>query len=311
MHSNSHPLDLPSVQWFPGHMHKAKLALQGMLRAGEIDAVIMLLDARLPGSSINPMIEHMTNSLPRLLLLNKYDLADERISQVWLSYFHTLPHTQAIPWSNASGDVAQIRWRLLSACRKLAPQRTSYEKPLRIFICGIPNVGKSSLINQLMQRKLAKTGNEPGITKTERRIVLSDDVVLIDSPGLLWPKIHIPEVGVRLAVSGAIGRNAIDEIAIAYVLLEDLQTRYPDVLKHRYQIDDLNTQLPIEELYRLVALRCSALRKGGKIDEQKTAERILEDFRSGAMGKVSLEQPEEYLSWQERERSQNQTTQVL
>jgi ribosome biogenesis GTPase A len=285
---------LPRIQWFPGHMHKARLALRERMKKHDISAVLMLLDARLPGSSFNPMIDQLTKHIPRLLLLNKYDLADDQVTESWLQYFCQKPNVQAIRWSTHEKFVVP---RLVAACRALAPERRSYEKPLRILVCGIPNVGKSTLINTILGKKVAKTGNEPAITKAEQWITLDSDILLLDTPGMLWPKIQAPEIGIRLAISGAIGRNAMDEIDIAYCLLEDLAVRMPQVLVERYRLSLDEIALPLDELFFCVARRCGALQKGGAIDAQKASERILDDFRSGAMGRVSLELPEEYEVW--------------
>jgi ribosome biogenesis GTPase A len=287
---------LPRVQWFPGHMHQARLALRERMREKDIHAVIMLLDARLPGSSLNPMIDRLTGHLPRLLLLNKYDLADDAVTEQWIRHYQAQTQTQAIRWSTHERSVVP---RLVAACRALAPGRSSYESPLRLLICGIPNVGKSTLINTILGRKIAKTGNEPAITKAEQRVVLAPEIILIDTPGMLWPKVLAPEVGVRLAISGAIGRNAIDEIEIAYCLLEDVQQRAPEVLMQRYRLSEEEVRAPLDVLFERVALRCGALQRGAVIDAQKAAERMLDDFRSGALGRISLETPVEYAAWME------------
>ena len=186
-----------AIQWFPGHMHTTRKAIAERLKAG-IDVVIELLDARLPGASANPLLAELTLGKPALKILNKQDLADASITPLWLAHYNAQPDTRAIALD--AGETAPAA-RLISACRALAPLRGGMVKPLRVLICGIPNVGKSTLINTLMGKKAAKTGDEAGITKIEQRIVLASDVTLFDTPGMLWPRITVPQCGYLLAAS--------------------------------------------------------------------------------------------------------------
>jgi len=187
-------------------MNKARKDV--MERLKDIDVVIEMLDARLPASSANPMLARMAKGKPRLMILNKQDLADPAITSQWLEWYRAKKQTQAIALD--AGERAPSQ-KLVAACRELAPNRGGLDKPLRVLICGIPNVGKSTLINSMSSRKIAKTGNMPGVTKNEQRIILADDVELYDTPGMLWPKIEVEEGGYNLAASGAVGRNAMDE----------------------------------------------------------------------------------------------------
>ena len=190
------------IQWFPGHMHSTRKALAE--RLPEIDVAIELLDARLPGSSANPLLAELTRGKPALKILNKQDLADPDLTAQWLAHYQAQPGTNAL---GLDASMAAPSRQLIAACRALAPRRGGMVKPLRVLICGIPNVGKSTLINTLMGKKATKTGDEAGITKIEQRIVLASDVTLFDTPGMLWPKIIVPRSGYHLAASGAIGRH--------------------------------------------------------------------------------------------------------
>ena len=182
------------IQWFPGHMHATQKAIAK--RLPDIDVVIELLDARLPGSSANPLLAELTRGKPALKLLNKQDLADAERTALWLAHYQAQPGTQAL---GLDASVAGPARQLISACRSLAPLRGGMVKPLRVLICGIPNVGKSTLINTLVDKRAAKTGDEPGITKVEQQIVLASDFYLFDTPGMLWPRITVSQTGYHLA----------------------------------------------------------------------------------------------------------------
>ena len=285
-----------AIQWFPGHMHTTRKAIAERVKAG-IDVVIELLDARLPGASANPLLAELTLGKPALKILNKQDLADPTMTTLWLAHYNAQPETRAIALD--AGETAPAA-RLITACRTLAPLRGGMVKPLRVLICGIPNVGKSTLINTLMGKKATKTGDEAGITKIEQRIVLASDVTLFDTPGMLWPKIIVPRSGYLLAASGAVGRNAYDEQEVALELLETLQPRYAGRLLARYKlalpVADL-ARLPAEALMEAIARQRGLVRSGGRLDLQKAAEVVLNDFRAAALGAITLETPEEHAAW--------------
>lgn len=282
-----------SIQWYPGHMHATKKAIVERMKGG-IDVVIELLDARLPGSSANPMLADLTRGKPALKVLNKQDLADPDRTAAWLAYYNALPATQAIGLDASITAPAQ---RLTDASRSLAPLRGGMAKPLRVLICGIPNVGKSTLINTLVGKKAAKTGDEPGITKVEQRISLASDFYLFDTPGMLWPRIAVPESGYNLAASGAVGRNALDEEIVALELLQTLRANYPGHVEERFQLKDV-AELPDEAWLEAIGRRRGAVLGGGRVNLQKASEILIHEFRAGGLGRVTLETPEQFLLWQ-------------
>jgi len=281
-----------AIQWYPGHMHSTRKAIAE--RLPEIDVVIELLDARLPGSSANPLLAELTAGKPALKLLNKQDLADPALTTLWLAHLQARPGTQALALDASEAAPAQ---RLIAACRALVPGRGGMVKPVRVMICGIPNVGKSTLINSLMGQRSAKTGDEPGITKTEQRIALASDFLLFDTPGMLWPRIVVPEGGENLAASGGIGRNAYDDVEVAMALLARVRPRYGDRLALRYKLRD-TAALPDEDLLAAVGRQRGGLLPGGRVNLQKAAELAIHDFRNGAWGRITLETPGEFAQWQ-------------
>ena len=281
-----------AIQWFPGHMHSTRKAIIERLKAG-IDGVIELLDARLPGSSANPLLASLTAGKPALKLLNKQDLADPARTTLWLDHYNAQPDTRAIGLDASEKAPAQ---KLIQACRALAPLRGGMVKPLRLLICGIPNVGKSTLINTLVGRKATKTGDEAGITRMEQCIVLASDVNLFDTPGMLWPRITLPQAGYLLAASGAIGRNAYDEVEVALELLETLLPHYAGRVESRYTLADV-AAMPAEVLLQAIGRRRGLVRQGGQVHLQKAAEVVLNDFRASAYGRITLETPEQYAGW--------------
>jgi ribosome biogenesis GTPase A len=281
-----------AIQWFPGHMHLTKKAITERMKS--TDVVIELLDARLPGSSANPMLAELTGSKPKLKVLNKQDLADPQRTASWLEHYNAQVGTRAL---GLDASVVAPAQKLLQACRELAPHRGTALKPMRVLICGIPNVGKSTLINTLLGKRIAKTGDEAGITKLEQRIDLSKEFVLFDTPGMLWPKIIAVESGYNLAASGAIGRNAFDEEEVSFELLAYLKPNYPSLIEQRYKIEGV-ADLIDSELLVAIGRKRGALLKGDRINSQKVAEAVLLDFRSAVFGRITLETPEEYLRWQ-------------
>lgn len=281
-----------SIQWFPGHMNSTRYAIKERMKAG-LDVVIELLDARLPGSSRNPLLAQLTQGKPTLKLLNKQDLADPARTAEWLAHYNALPETRAI---GLDASVTAPAKALMSACRELAPLRGGMAKPLRVLICGIPNVGKSTLINTLMGKRAAKTGDEPGITKVEQKLVLENDFYLFDTPGMLWPKILVPQSGFNLAASGAIGRNAFVEEEVAVELLAYLRQHYAAQLQERYKLQ-IAPELSDEELLEQLGRKRGAVLSGGRVNLQKAAEILMYEFRQGTLGRITLETPAEFDRW--------------
>ena len=276
-------------------MHATKKAI--LERVKELDVVVELLDSRLPGSSANPMLAQLTAGKPTLKVLNKQDLADPVRTGQWLAHYNARPDTRAIALDASETSPARA---IISACRELAPLRGGMAKPLRVLIGGIPNVGKSTLVNTLKGRRAAKTGDEAGVTKVEQRIVLADDFYLYDTPGMLWPKIIVPESGYRLAASGAVGRNAYDEEVVALELIKAMQQPYAALLEARYRLGlapERISGMRDDELLFEIGKKRGALLPGGRLNAQKAAEIVLTDFRSGSIGRITLETPGQFECW--------------
>ncbi len=280
-----------AIQWFPGHMHLTKKAIEERVKA--IDVVIELLDARLPGSSANQTLTELTGHKPALKVLNKQDLADPVQTADWLAHYSARPGTRALALDASMATPARA---LVQACHELAPNRGGMAKPMRVLICGIPNVGKSTLINTLTARRAAKTGDEAGITKLEQRITLADDFYLYDTPGMLWPRIIVAKSGYNLAASGAIGRNAFNEEEVALELLDYLKTHYPQALTSRYKLTQVEA-LTDEDLLAAIGRQRGALQSGQRVNLQKAAEIVIYDFRAAALGRITLETPLEFAQW--------------
>ena len=275
-----------SIQWYPGHMTSAKKKAEEAMEFN--DLVIEVLDARIPGSSTNPMIQSLRQARrrPHLKILNKSDLADPQVTAQWLNYFNQQPKTAAITLS--AKDVREVK-KILAVCQKLAPHRGTPVKPLRMLIMGVPNVGKSTIINALKNKRIAKVGNEPAVTKMQQRIELNDHMVLTDTPGMMWPKITNELDGIFLAASHSIGINAYDELETALTLYDTIKELYPDILAKHYKI---TLPFPTDEkfLEHLAGARKFILKKG-ELDLHKAAVTFLNDYRQGIIGRMSLESP--------------------
>jgi ribosome biogenesis GTPase A len=277
------------IQWFPGHMTSArKKAAETMART---DVVIEVLDARLPEASSNPMIRELrlARQRPCLKLLNKADLADPEVTAAWLDYYARQPGVKAVAIScKKPGDAAKVP----SLCQQLAPHRNDNVKPLRMMIMGIPNVGKSTLMNALLKRRIAAVGDEPAVTKSQQSFDLSPRQTIVDTPGLMWPKIAHDSDGFMLAASHAIGRNAVIDEEVATFLAGILLERYPAQLAARYKLDlaGMDAVGVVEAVARKRG--CIVKGRGGELDLEKAAMILLTDYRGGALGRISLETPE-------------------
>ncbi|MGV8892591.1 MAG: ribosome biogenesis GTPase YlqF [Burkholderiaceae bacterium] len=276
-----------SIQWFPGHMNAARKKAAETMEA--TDLVIEVLDARIPQASCNPMVEELRlfRQRPCLKILNKSDLADPVATQAWLAFYNSQKNVRAVALScKKPSDVLKIP----ALCLAQAPHRGVPTKALRMMIMGIPNVGKSTLMNALLKRRVAKVGDEPAVTKVQQRLYLNKNMILIDTPGLLWPKIAHPTDGLMLAASHAIGVNALMEDEIAIFLAEILLQRYPQLLATRY---NLKTEgMDAVSVVEGVAQRRGYRLKGGDWDFEKAANTLLQDYRTGALGRISLETPD-------------------
>jgi len=275
-----------SVNWFPGHMDSArKEAAKSMAK---IDVVIEILDARVPGASSNPLIERMRlhRQRPCLKVLNKSDLADPEVTAAWVRHFGKDRTVKAVALScKKAAEVARIP----ALAASLAPHRDGGVKDLRMMVMGVPNAGKSTFINALLKRKAAKTGDEPAITRHQSRFDLGNDMVLIDTPGLMYSIKH-PDDGLMLAASHAIGENAFISEEVAVFLAEVLLARYPDLVEERYGVEAGPLDGP--GLVEAIARKRGYLLKGGRVDYEKAGNALVHDYRSGALGRISLETPE-------------------
>ncbi|GAB3482163.1 ribosome biogenesis GTPase YlqF [Marinomonas epiphytica] len=273
-----------SVQWFPGHMNKARREIAEVMT--QVDIVIEVLDARIPDSSQNPMLNTLREDVPVLRLLNKKDLADKQVVKLWLEHWQGNDTVMAHPFSTQDkSDVAKIsQW-----VAQMVPHRGSAEKPIRAMIAGIPNVGKSSLMNALLGRRVAKVGDEPAVTKSQQKLKVSHGFQLLDTPGILWPKIENPDASYRLAVTGAVRDTAIDYEEVALVGLEFFMKDYTSLLTTRYKLKTMSEDA--FEVLKVIGSKRGALRSGGKVDMHKAAEVFLNDVRTGAIGQYVMETP--------------------
>jgi len=281
-----------NINWYPGHMKKTRESIEKNLPL--VDIVFELIDARIPISSRNPIIDDILGNKPRIVILNKSDLASEEGNKVWEEYF--LKKNLITVCINAlSGKgidrLIKLSNELYKEKRHGFEKKGIINKPIRVMILGIPNVGKSTLINTLAKKKSAKTGNKPGITKSNQWIKTKSNLELLDTPGILWPKFEDKRVGLHLAFTGAIKDEILDIETLALKLIEILAKNFPNLLKNRYNVEiDSKSYLQVmEEIGR----KRGALIKGGEIDYTKTSNIILDEFRKGIIGRITLEYPEE------------------
>lgn len=285
------------INWFPGHMNKTRQQLAELMP--QCDVVVELLDARLPASSSNPLLDELRRDvqgkgengrpgdLPCVTVFNKHDLADPSVTREWREVFERERGVKTLALSVTQPGEADQVIRLI---RKLAPRRVEKGQKVRVVVVGIPNVGKSTLINALRGKRVANVGDEPAVTKGKQTIDLKNGVVLIDTPGILWPKFDEDEVGYRLAASGAIRDTVIDYDDIAVYAARYLMQAYPNELRARYNLD----VLPDEPLKLLneIGRRRGCLISGGEVDFNRAGELLLREMRSGKLGRISLERPE-------------------
>lgn len=303
--------------WFPGHMNKARRQIKEALP--EIDVVIEVLDARLPYSSANPMLAELTRHKPVLKILSRADLADPERTQEWVAFFDAQPDTRALAITTTNSRELKS---IPGLCHSLAGEVRA-DRDVRVMVMGIPNVGKSTLINGLAKRKIAKTGNEPAVTKRQQKVRIDGRVALVDTPGVLWPKIEDQASAYRLAASGAIRDTAIEYTDVGIVASAELAKRYPQALRERYKLTSLpayeavSTQHDVEAdgperpdflalagfdghaILTQIASRRGGLRPGGEVDLHRGAEVLLHELRDGKLGRITLETPADIPAAQE------------
>ena len=274
-----------AIHWYPGHMHKAIREMTNILP--DVDLVIELLDARLPASSQNPAIVTLRDNKPCIKILSKSDLADPETTSRWQAHFE---QDASVKTLQTTLDLNGKPQKIIRLCQALVPSRVKANLNMLVMVAGIPNVGKSTLINALAGRKIAKTGNEPAITKGQQRIKLGQGIMLLDTPGILWPKIENENSGYRLAASGAIKDTAMGIEDVAFYLADYLIKRYPAALKDRYDLASVpDTEL---EFIELMGARRGCLSAGGRVDLEKASAILVNEFRAGMLGAITLETPD-------------------
>lgn len=285
-----------TIQWFPGHMAKTRKLIQENLKG--IDVVVEILDGRVPFSSKNPLIDNLIKGKERLVILNKSDLADDRKTKEWIDYFDSQEGTKAIQ-INSLKDSKNIKKLIKDNIEILTKEKR--EKKLkrgiksfaiRIMIVGIPNVGKSTFINSIIGKQSAKVGNKPGVTRGKQWIKFDNEIEIMDTPGILWPKFEDPEAGLRLALTGAIKDDVFHFEPSAIALIDFLKNNYPEKLKERYKLSDEDLNMEASLLTEKIGEKRGCLLKGGIIDMKKTASIIITEYRKGSLGKITLESPE-------------------
>ncbi len=276
-------------QWYPGHMTKAKRQMQEDIKL--VDLVIELLDARIPQSSRNPDIDQLGQNKYRLILLNKADLADDRTTKEWIAFFEEKGYFVLALDSRGRNQMKQVSAKIAQVCEEKTKRdlkRGIKNRPVRAMVVGIPNVGKSTFINSFAGKSCAKTGNKPGVTKGKQWIRLNKSVELLDTPGILWPKFEDQQVGLHLACIGAIKDEILVTEELALELLGLISENYPGVLAKRYDIEETEN---MTEMLEAIARNRNCIRKGNDLDYTKAATLVIDEFRRGVLGKISLEKP--------------------
>lgn len=281
-----------NIQWYPGHMTKTRRRMEEDLKL--VDAVCEILDARIPISSRNPDIDVLCGSKPRMVVLNRIDMADPAMVRNWSAYFKSkgmaVLETDCKSRKGINGFVPAVRTLLAEKLRRYA-EKGQAGRPLKLMVVGIPNVGKSTFINQIAGRKGAKAENRPGVTRGAQWITVDQGLLLLDTPGILWPKFEDPEVGVRLAYTGAVKDDVLDVESLACHLMEMLWRRYPEAVRQRYKIE-LADNAPGYELLEAAGRKRGYLVSGGEVDLERMARVLLEEYRSCKLGRFTLETPD-------------------
>ena len=281
-----------NIQWYPGHMTKTRRQIEADMK--QVDAVCEIVDARIPMSSRNPDIDAICGSKPRIIVLNRMDLADPNATKQWSAYFKSRGMAVIATDCKSRKGIADFTPAARTACAEKLERdaKRGMNRPLRVMVVGIPNVGKSTLINQISGRKGAKAENRPGVTRGKQWVTVDSGLQLLDTPGILWPKFEDPEVGMMLAYTGAVKEGVIDVEELACRLMELLHRFYPQTLLERYKVE-APENTPGWELIELAGRRRGYLVSGGEVNTERMSKVLLDEFRSGKLGKFTLEMPEE------------------
>ncbi len=281
-----------NIQWYPGHMTKTRRQIEGDLKL--VDAVCEIVDARIPISSRNPDIDAICGNKPRIIVLNRMDLADSDATKRWMQYFRNKGMAAVATDCKSKKGINTFQPAVRSVLKEKIQRNAEkgMNKPLRVMIVGIPNVGKSTLINQISGRKGAKAENRPGVTRGKQWVTVDNGLLLLDTPGILWPKFEDPNVGMMLAYTGAVKEDVIDTEELAYRLMELLWRYYPDTVRQRYKVD-MPIETPGYELLEEAGRKRGFLLSGGEIHTERMAKVLLDEYRSGKLGHFTLEMPED------------------
>lgn len=283
-----------NIQWYPGHMTKTRRMMQENI--GLVDIVIELLDARIPFSSKNPDIDELAKNKHRIVILNKVDLADDKKTKLWTEYFEA-KNFKVILVNSITGkglkDITEVSTELMKEKVERLKQRGRLFVPTRAMIVGIPNVGKSTLINKFVGKAMAKTGDKPGVTRGKQWIKIKKDFELLDTPGILWPKFEDQKVGLKLAFTGAVNDDILDSYTLALNLIDYLRLIYPNALKERYRIE-FSEEAQADYILKEIGIARSFKTKGGEIDLTRASDILIDEFRGCKLGKITLETPKEF-----------------
>ena len=275
---------IESINWYPGHMKKTRELISENLKL--VDMVIEVIDARIPVSSRNPIIDEIVGKKPRIVLLNKSDLSDAAQNRAWSEHFEAQGYYGMAMNCMSGGGVKEL-FRLLEKLKADKNKEQVRNKPFRLMIVGVPNVGKSSLINRMTGKKSTKTGDRPGVTKGKQWLTLSNGMQLLDTPGILWPKFEDPKAGLDLAFCGAIKDEILDTATLALELVKVLQAEYPEQLMARYKIDEICEEAL--DTMEAIAVKRGWILSGKRIDYERCGRTILDEFRAGLIGRITLE----------------------
>jgi len=284
-----------NINWYPGHMTKTKRMMEENIKL--VDVVVEVIDARIPYSSKNPYLNELWQRRPRIIAMNKTDLADESMTRQWKEWYQKQGYGVVTMDALHGKGIKEIPMMALELCKEKRQRDAAkgyQNKPIRMMITGIPNVGKSTVINQIVGRSgAAKTGNKPGVTKGKQWLKLRGDLELLDTPGILWPKFEDLETGYKIAFIGSIRDEVLDTYTLAVNLIEALKQRYPQALMQRYKLNEQQLALSAEHLLEEIGKKRGHLRAGGIIDAERTAVLVVDEFRGGKLGRLKLESPEE------------------